>query len=258
MRERALTDVFPWLSAYQMTPVGTGRSASSVYRLTCPGRTDLYLKTASPPHIAELEEEHARLEWLGGRAPVPEIVDFRASARRAALLTRALPGTSALHAARRDRAAVVRRLARALREWHAIPADGWRFDRSRAVVIEAARERVMAGRVDEAEFDEERKGQDARELLGLLEQEQPPSESLVVTHGDASLANAIFEGARFHGLVDCGRSGLADAYQDLALAGRSIAGNYGEEHVSTFFEAYGLQEVDDRKLAYYRLVDEFF
>ena len=252
------TDGFSEVAAYQMTPVGIGKSASSVFRLTYPGKPALYLKTAGAPYVAELESEHERLIWLKGRAPVPEVVDFKSSAEQAALLTQALPGVNAIEVPKRHRAAVIRGLAQALRELHSIAIAGCPFDSSLAVSINSARARAMANLIDESNFDEEHKGLRARDLLTQLEQQRPADESLVITHGDACLPNMIFEGRHFCGFVDCGRSGLADAYQDLAVASRSIASNYGQEYVDRFFDAYGLREVDDGKLSYYRLADEFF
>jgi aminoglycoside phosphotransferase len=60
------------------------------------------------------------------------------------------------------------------------------------------------------------------------------------------------------GFVDWGRAGIADRYQDLALCARSIAANLGPEWVTAFFEHYGLTIIDQRKLSFYELLDEFF
>jgi len=68
----------------------------------------------------------------------------------------------------------------------------------------------------------------------------------------------MFDGARVAGFIDCDRAGVADPYQDLALASRSISDNLGHEWVATFFREYGLPDPDRQKLAFYRLLDEFF
>ena len=174
------------------------------------------------------------------------------------MLTEALPGANAIEAPKSIWSAVVRQLAVALRALHATPTSDCPFDRGLSVIIESAYARTMAGLVDEADFDEERKGVRARELLPRLELQRPADERLVITHGDACLANMIFDGRIFAGFVDCSRSGLADAYQDLALASRSIANKYGAKYRELFFEEYGLHEIDEHRLSFYRLADEFF
>jgi aminoglycoside 3'-phosphotransferase-2 len=68
----------------------------------------------------------------------------------------------------------------------------------------------------------------------------------------------IFQGLQVTGFVDCGRAGIADRYQDLALASRSIESNLGSRWSEAFFVNYGLPDPDGSKLDFYRLLDEFF
>jgi aminoglycoside phosphotransferase len=91
----------------------------------------------------------------------------------------------------------------------------------------------------------------------------PIEEDLVLTHGDFCLPNVIIRphaaGApRVAGLVDCGRAGVADRYQDIALGLRSIAYNFGGGAVPAFLEAYGLRRVDQAEVDFIWLLDEFF
>jgi aminoglycoside phosphotransferase len=241
-----------------MTLIGVGKSEAKVYRLDHAEQPALYLKLALHAHVAELHAEHQRLLWLQDRVPVARIVGFDRGNDDALLLTRALTGANALDAAPRHRAEVVAAFARALRHLHSLPTSDCRFDQGLDTMLQCARRRVDAGRVDESDFDPERKGATAAELLQLLEQSLPPPGDRVLTHGDACLANVIFDGARFRGFVDCVRSGLADRYQDLALASRSIEHHYGSELVAVFFERYGLARIDQPRLGFYRLLDEFF
>ena len=68
----------------------------------------------------------------------------------------------------------------------------------------------------------------------------------------------IFHDNRFSGFVDCLRCGVADKYQDLAIASRNIESVFGREFSGLFFDAYGESRPDEEKLDYYRLLDEFF
>lgn len=63
---------------------------------------------------------------------------------------------------------------------------------------------------------------------------------------------------RFSGFIDCGRLGVADRHQDLALACWSIRHNIDETWIGPFLKRYGLPEAEPAKLSWYRLLDEFF
>ena len=115
-----------------------------------------------------------------------------------------------------------------------------------------------AGAVDESDFDDERQGMTAAEAFAQLAALKPASEDIVVTHGDACMPNFVAVGKRFSGFVDCGRLGLADRHQDLALACWSIRHNIGGQWVQPFLDRYGFTGVDPSRLSYYRLLDEFF
>lgn len=69
---------------------------------------------------------------------------------------------------------------------------------------------------------------------------------------------ALVDRGHFGGFVDCGRAGLADRHQNLALARRSIAENFGPGWFEHFLEACGAVDLDEGKLSYYCLLDEFF
>jgi aminoglycoside 3'-phosphotransferase II len=238
-------------------PVDIGKSNASVSRFITPSRT-LFLKTCPIDQCEEVDAEVERLSWLKGRMPVPDVVAFAKDERYQYLLVTSLPGQNGVEAGREDPRAVVLGWARARKLLHARSPDGCPFDQSIATQVAKARERVRAGVVDEKDFDEERSGRTAEQLLVELEAWRPSDDARALTHGDPCLPNALFDRGQFVGFADCGRAGMADPYQDLALAARSIASNLGLNWVPVFFEEYGLPMPDERKLAFYRLLDEFF
>jgi aminoglycoside 3'-phosphotransferase-2 len=238
--------------------IDIGCSRASVFRITGPGRPTLFLKSAPVGKCIGLLGEAERLRWLDGKLSVPRLISFSVENDREHLLMTGVPGLNGVDAGRDDPNAVVVGLAEALRHLHAQPVAECPFDETLEVRIERAREQVRAGLVDESDFDDERRGRTASSLLIDLEDFPPFGEGRVLTHGDPCLPNVMFEGARVTGFVDCDRAGVADPYQDLALASRSIAGNLGHEWAGVFFRKYGLPNPDERKLSFYRLLDEFF
>lgn len=81
---------------------------------------------------------------------------------------------------------------------------------------------------------------------------------MVFTHGDFCPDNIIVADNHLPGYIDLGGGGVADKYQDIALAVRSIQHDLGNEWVDLFFKEYGLQEPNLKKINFYRQIDEFF
>src|SRR5262245_54744468 len=240
-------------------PVHIGKSNASVFKVTT-STGILFLKTCPLTADDRLSAEAERLQWLAGKAAVPRVVSFARDDEREYLLLTALPGLNGIDAGRERPRDVAYGLGKALRSLHAVSIDGCPFDQSVAAQIERARDRVHAGLVDEWDFDDERRGRSAVDVFAQAEAEASRlvHEEQALTHGDPCLPNVMFHGPALVGFIDCGRAGVADPYQDLALAARSIRSNLGEDWVAAFFDAYGVPQPDECKLAFYRLLDEFF
>lgn len=207
---------------------------------------DLVLKRAP-----SLEGEAARLEWMREQGlPVPTVVESGPDF----IVMSAMPGVDAAQSTAPP-TVIVSTLAEGLRRLHAVPIDACPFDRTLAVAMAEARECTRLGLVDEHDFDEQRLGRSAPELLAELVDQRPNSEDIVFAHGDYCLPNVFVNPL---GFVDCGRAGKADRYQDLALAARSVAYNLGPEWVRPLWQAYGVETPDPARLAFYTLLDEFF
>ncbi|MFC4452405.1 APH(3') family aminoglycoside O-phosphotransferase [Deinococcus sonorensis] len=241
--------------AARWEPVTDGMSGAGVWR------SQRYVLKVMPRRALQrpLQEEQARLRWLAGRVPVPQVVGYELTPDREFLAMTRLPGVPMHHPdalLHPERVATL--LARALRELHALPVRDCPFTMTLAVMLRLARERVEAGLVDVTDFDPERQGRGAAWVLEELRRTRPPHEDLVVTHGDACLPNVLMAGEYVEGFVDVGRAGLADRHADLALAERSLRHNIGPEAAALFLDTYGRSFVDPARLTYYRLLDELF
>lgn len=247
------------LHDYRWAADELGRSSASVFRLEADGRPPLYLKSEIISPFSELAGEIARLRWLGTQGlACPKVIAHETGGEREWLLMDALGGPDLASASSISPLERVRILAEALRDLHGISIDASPFDHRLGARIAVAKARMLAGYVDETDFDEARLGRSTESLFRELEERRPAVEDLVVSHGDACLPNFVAAGQRFAGYIDCGRLGVADRYQDIALACGSIVYNFGEALVTPFLEAYGISEVDVEKMDYYRLLDEFF
>ncbi|KAF1720927.1 APH(3') family aminoglycoside O-phosphotransferase [Pseudoxanthomonas wuyuanensis] len=237
-----------------------GQSGARVIRVLMPGGDIAYVKYASGAFAEELREEHERIGWLTAqtRIPVPEVISYASTSNATILLTKALVGRNAADAASADPTTIVAEMARALRELHAIAPEDCPFDERLHLRLKQALARMEAGLVDEEDFDQARQGMRVRDVYEQLLSRIPAAEQLVVTHGDACPENFIFRGDAFVGFIDCGRVGLADKYQDLALASRNIDALFGPELADQFFIEYGEPNPSPVKIEYYRILDEFF
>jgi aminoglycoside 3'-phosphotransferase-2 len=245
------------LAPYDAVPQTIGRSGDDVLCLTTDGVPLLFLKSEPVDPLSELPGEAERLRWLWMQGiACPEVVDFTTEAGRHWLLMRALRGRDLASAPDSAPERLVALAADALRQLHGLDITSCPFDHRAALRVARARERLAAGQVDAADLDEP--GGDLDLLHAGLCRKLPQVEDLVVTHGDASMPNLMVapDGA-FAGFIDCGRLGVADRWQDLAIATKSIAFNYGDAHVLPFLAHYGAP-LDAPKCDWYRLLDEFF
>ncbi|MFD2328879.1 APH(3') family aminoglycoside O-phosphotransferase [Cohnella sp. GCM10020058] len=239
--------------------IAIGQSGARTYRLECAEGPSTYMKIADVGCPDTLRAEADRLAWLRGKLPVPALLDYRQLADREMLWMSEVPGIHAADASWSDRPHdVARAMAAGLRHVHALDIQDCPFDQRVQVRIREAGRRLAAGFVDADDFDSERAGCSADELFAQLLATVPPDEDLVFTHGDYTLPNVMLDEELRTGFIDWGRSGIGDRYQDIALAARSLAGDYGPSSAEVFLSAYGLSEPDRDKLEFYRLLDEFF
>ncbi|MFI6596999.1 aminoglycoside 3'-phosphotransferase [Nonomuraea sp. NPDC050536] len=216
-----------------------GRSGVTL-RVTNPGGR--FFVKQGPAAVAE----HERLRWLKRWLPVPDVVAFEGDA----LVTADVGWNSLERAKAPNRAA---RMGEALRRLHGIPVEECPFDERLDVKLAHVAARVAAGLVDTGDFDADHAGMTAEQVLDLLLAERPAVEDLVVTHGDFTPGNVLAPPAGDPVLIDLGALGVADRHVDLAIALRELT-EPGERE--EFLAAYGLQALDERRLGYYRLLDE--
>lgn len=226
--------------------VTAGKSGATVVR-----QAGAYRKE-SADH--DLIGEGARLIWLRAQGiPAAEVLECGPGL----LVTSEVPGRPVAGdwpPEARDH--VVDALAELTRALHALPVDDCPFDRRLAVTVPAA----LEADIDLDDLDDERLGWTRDRLVAELLATRPADEDLVVCHGDLGTLNVMVDPSTYEvtGVVDAGSLGVADRWLDLAIATRSLEGRVGGDgSADRYLRSYGV-ELDPAKLAFYRLLDEFF
>jgi aminoglycoside 3'-phosphotransferase-1 len=232
-----------------------------VYRLHGKANVaELFLKHGKKVIADDITDEMVRLRWLAKYAPVPAVVHFTRTDNEAWLLMTAISGKTAHHILKtgsESPTAVVDAIAEFLKQIHAIPTYECPFTSEQTYRLSCARTRIDAGLVDEDDFDDERKGWTAEQVWKTLQSMSPFVPDTVVTHGDFSLDNLLIREGKVLGCIDVGRVGIADRYQDLAIAWNGLA-EFGASLQQRFLEQYGTVDIDWNKLQFHLMLDELF
>ncbi|MFB0872256.1 MULTISPECIES: APH(3')-I family aminoglycoside O-phosphotransferase [unclassified Sphingobium] len=249
------------VAGYQWARSKVGESGATVYRLHGKaGEPDLYLKHGEGRAAGDLVDEMCRLHWLAGRIAAPTIRHFFHIPGESWLLMTAMPGETAyqvLTARPGERAYVVDAMADFLRRFHDIPVSECPFNSDYTYRLRLARERIDAGLIDQDDFDEGRAGWTAEQIWQAMTDLLPLAPDPVVTHGDFSLDNLLMVDGAVIGCIDAGRVGVADRYQDVAIAWNCL-GEFGDGLQDRFLERYGTPRPDTRKLRFHLMLDELF
>ncbi len=227
-------------------------SPTTVYRVTKAGGTTLFLKVGKC-----LGPEHERLLWLEGKLLVPHIAAYSIFENSEYLLLKEVPGLPAddrkWHT---DTASLVHILAKEIHAIHSLPTTGCPFDASLQTMMAKVKKMVQEGLINSCDLSKAYRHRSIDDLYNNLLRLYPLDEDIVFTHGDLCLPNILIQKGKNAAYVDLGLSGIGDPHRDLALITRSISSNLGDEWVRFFFDNYG-REVDERKIEFYSLLDQF-
>lgn len=247
---------------------GERSSGATVYHV---GEKPLYYVKTTPPrhqddHRFNPADEATRLQWLASHGlPVPEVVALGANDDLQWVVTRAMPGRPAARRWKPDeRWRVIEVVADAARMVHALPVAQCPFERRLADVIYQAKVSNELGAFDREDVDTAHEGWTAQQLWDELSRMPVPVEDdLVVCHGDLCLDNVLIdpETLTLAGIIDVDRVGVSDRWMDLSLAlyniGKDDVWGYGPAYAEHFLARYGIRAVDQHKVTYFQLLDEF-
>ena len=237
-----------------------GLSGASVYVYD-----DMVLKVQ--PITDESEREINMLRWLENKLPVPKIIEQINTNKLSYLLMEKCIGEMACSEwYMQDPKYQSELLADSLQQlWH-IDWKDCPYQDTLDLKLKQAEHNVMNQLVDmdKCEPDTYKEFKDPEALLYWL-QNNRPDEELSISHGDFCLPNIIFNNGVLSGLIDLGRSGVADQWCDVALCYRSLRDNYNGRYGRKWsgysdtylFDALHMKP-DWEKIRYYILLDELF
>ncbi len=201
------------------------------------------------------ENERVRMIWAGQWGRVPEVLTHGADAAGSWIVTRALPGESAVSGRwKSDGARAVKAIGSGLRAFHdRLPVDQCPFSAEPAVLLAELRRQAAVGKVLRSTWHPSHRDLDVHDAFARLAN-PPPIDKLVVCHGDATGPNTLIDDeGNCTGHVDLGALGVADRWSDLAIAAWSAAWNYGPGYEGALLDAYGVSP-DPERAKYYRLL----
>ncbi len=215
-----------------------------------------YLKRGLP---GTLEREKSILVWLKDKLPVPKVL-YYSKAERDYLLIEGIKGVDLVSAlSYLSSENVVSLLAEGLRMFQGVDINGCPFNMRFAQKLEETKSLVERKLIKIEDFEPENLEKSLEEIYRQLLLGKPESEDLAFTHGDYCFPNIIINDGKISGFIDLERGGIADRYQDIAIAVRSIRHNLqSEKYVKLFLDACGCENANFSKINYYILLDELF
>ena len=222
------------------------------------------------PESTESQNELKMLLWLHGKIPVPDVIEqISENGYSYLLMTRCQGQMSCAEEYMTDPLRHAALLADVLMQLWSIPIEDcpchWPIQKR----LDQAAINVATGNVDIQDAQPDTFGENGfnnpEELLHWLV-ENKPDETPAISHGDFCLPNIFINGNALSGLIDLGKTGVADKWQDIALCCRSLSNNYNGFYGGRKFQGYkdnmlfdALElKPDPEKIRYYILLDELF
>ena len=243
-----------YFQEYTVTQIRGGATEAKLYRVI--GQHQTYILKQQ---TQSLLNEYRNYLWLHNKVAVPKIIFYQHCQGKEYLCMTELEGnTLEAYKTTKTSATIVSQYAQALRLLHSLPTDSYAPIRNLEDQIALAAYKVKHNLVDLQQLQPENQSYTPKQLFEKLISLKPTTANLVFTHGDYCLDNLIYKDNVLSGFIDVGNGGVADLYQDLALAVRTIKDEFGTDMLPLFYQQYGLSQPETQKLEFFTLLDEFF
>lgn len=217
---------------------------------------ELYLKIEKGNK--EFSREQQVIMWLQERLPVPRIKTIlKENGLEYLLMTKVKGEMASSSKSQANPISLVKALADGIKKLQSIKIEECPFDCTIDYKLKLAKENIEKNEVDMENWEKDNVFSSPHELYTYL-LDNKPQEELVFSHGDYCLPNVFIEGDKTTGLIDLGRAGIADKWQDIALCLRSLEHNFKSKVYNDLLFEYLKIEPNYDKIRYYILLDELF
>jgi aminoglycoside phosphotransferase len=243
-----------YFDKYTVYPLPGGGTTAELYRIFTTGDGNYILKAQRQ----SLKNEYLNYMWLQNKMPVPQVIFFSNEGELDLLCMTELPGQPLeFYINKMESDVIVCRYANALKLLHSVRPDNKSFVQNLDCRLYQAKLNLKNDLVHASQFQIENQAYKPCELYEKMLSIKPTHFELVFTHGDYCFDNVMFDNKTLSGFIDLGNGGVADKYQDLALAVRSIEESLDSDMINLFYKSYGINQIDRIKLEFYTLLDEF-
>lgn len=247
---------------YSLSEIPVGATQARLFQVTVGNQIPYILKAQRKVNSFEsLQNDKRNYEWLNGKIVVPEVIFYELIDNQEFLCRTKQKGkTLDKFIGEISDEEIVKRYANVLRLLHSISLDENAFSNKIDIEtkIEIAKSNIENNLVNQDDFETENRNLSVEELFLSLIAKKPLTSEFIFTHGDYCLDNIIFDNNNFNGLIDIGRGGVADKYQDIALAIRTVREIFSKDYSNLFYQEYKLENINKEKIDFYILLDEFF
>lgn len=232
-----------------------GCSNATVYKLY--NETEEFFLKIERSNL-ESQQENKMIQWLQNRLQVPQIIHQCSYKGYDYLLMKKVDGEmSCSEKSLREPKKVVEALADGINKIQSVSIIDCPFTNAVDNKLEEALRRIENNEIDMSDWEKNTDFTSPEELYEYLVKNKPTKE-LVFSHGDYCLSNVYITDGEMTGLIDLGRSGIADKWQDIALCVRSLEHKLKSKSYTSLLFNYLNVEPNYEKINYYILLDELF
>jgi aminoglycoside phosphotransferase len=232
---QAINSLFPTSDGWHITTNEIGHSEAQIFILSQNKQSHFVLKCEQKTSAHKLKEEFQTLTWLAGRFPAPRAHWYREIDDGAYLLMDHLPGYPAFQYPEREKIGSL--LGQTLNAIHQVPFTDFYDQENKTMALLKSRLGTEADKQ-------------------ALSNWQSGPWDLVFSHGDYCLPNVLFLENQLSGIIDLGDAGIYDRYHDLFWCHWSLGYNQLEDQILAFWEAYGIDEINTKKLSFMAYINQ--